>query len=56
MAISGEPMKMATVTIDSSLPPGPYLDQLSGNLVDLLPRLDVSSIHHAYYFCHSFPT
>lgn len=37
--VMGEPTKMATVTIDSSLPPGPFLDQLSSNLVDLLPRL-----------------
>ncbi|KAI5676486.1 hypothetical protein M9H77_07436 [Catharanthus roseus] len=37
--VMGEPVKMATVTIDSSLPPGTFLQQLSDNLTALLPRL-----------------
>ncbi|XWS58289.1 hypothetical protein CRYUN_Cryun08bG0021100 [Craigia yunnanensis] len=35
----GEPLKMATVSIDSKLPPTQKIEQLSGNLAALLPRL-----------------
>ncbi|XVE62883.1 hypothetical protein DITRI_Ditri06bG0155400 [Diplodiscus trichospermus] len=37
--ISGEPLKMATVGINNKLPPTQKIEQLSGNLTALLPRL-----------------
>ncbi|KAG5549362.1 hypothetical protein RHGRI_014643 [Rhododendron griersonianum] len=37
--VMGDPVKMATVNIESTLPPAVALEQLSGNLTALLPRL-----------------
>ncbi|XVF57310.1 hypothetical protein PTKIN_Ptkin06aG0195000 [Pterospermum kingtungense] len=37
--VMGEPLKMATVGIDYKLPPTKKIEQLSGNLTALLPRL-----------------
>ncbi|XWS57636.1 hypothetical protein CRYUN_Cryun09bG0190300 [Craigia yunnanensis] len=37
--VMGEPLKMATVGIEGSLPPKQKIEQLSGNLTALLPRL-----------------
>lgn len=42
MVVLGEPMKMAMVTVDNTLPSRLVLEQLSGNLTALLPRLSVS--------------
>ncbi|THG00827.1 hypothetical protein TEA_014239 [Camellia sinensis var. sinensis] len=37
--VMGDPMKMAMVSIENTLPPPAILEQLSGNLTALLPRL-----------------
>ncbi|KAL3516214.1 hypothetical protein ACH5RR_023116 [Cinchona calisaya] len=37
--VMGEPIKMAMVTVDATLPPRLVLEQLSGKLTGLLPRL-----------------
>ncbi|KAI3468780.1 hypothetical protein Pfo_025443 [Paulownia fortunei] len=37
--VMGDPMKMATVDINTVLPPSQYFEQLAGNLTALLPRL-----------------
>ncbi|CAL5381066.1 unnamed protein product [Camellia sinensis] len=39
LANPGDPMKMAMVSIENTLPPPAILEQLSGNLTALLPRL-----------------
>ncbi|XP_031395785.1 acyltransferase-like protein At1g54570, chloroplastic isoform X2 [Punica granatum] len=39
LANPGDPMKMAMVNIDNKIPPRLQLEQLSGNLTALLPRL-----------------
>ncbi|OWM66972.1 hypothetical protein CDL15_Pgr000424 [Punica granatum] len=41
--VMGDPMKMAMVNIDDKIPPRLQLEQLSGNLTALLPRLSTLS-------------
>ncbi|XP_051137681.1 phytyl ester synthase 1, chloroplastic isoform X3 [Andrographis paniculata] len=40
-SIMGDPVKMASVNINKTLPPGPFLEQLANSLTALLPRLSV---------------